>query len=361
MSQLSRLRGAALLIVLASLAPAALADACTSMVPYLRDIKQSMSNATSSSAAMAYYGSMLIDTMKRAESESGDASVNAIGYGDASAKQSKAKEAFDFHSANVQSQTASSASSAQAMVEFTDIISKTSADLVAKCLTRRGVDYSFVIGNDGQTFFIKATFRTPSTEKVPVVNVRKVLTGTNVQCDDSNFKTIDAGSAAMKCVRKNKGGDSIMIVTDYDGDSKSDFLVPDVRPRYREEVADLDLAWCGFPGCTQDMRRHVAWNPVEFLKKTQPANPLSCDHIPLKDLGVLKDGDILRPDQTFPLQLTSTTRGNWGAVHQDTANSVPVAKYVIALCGTRDEPFDDWPNLIFGVRTQVRFLRPISY
>lgn len=338
----------------------ALADECTSLAPYLREIRESASASANSTAASAFYSSLLMDLGQRAESESSEGSIDAIGYGSANGKTGKNKSEVDYHVAASQSATASASDSSKWLREYSNTISASAAALVGQCLNRRGLDYKFVIGGDGKTFFIHATYRTPST-KLPFVTVRQVESGENVSCDSTKFSKIDAGGVILKCVRKNSGGDTVTIATDYDGSDSATFSVPDVRPRYREKGVNLDLTWCGAPGCAPDPSRQLAWSPPSTLAQLQPGVPRSCNLFDLHALRLLRSTDVLLRGQALPLQLISTQRGNWASIRQDMAYSAPISNHSIALCGTRAEPYDDWPNLYFQVRTQIRYLERLFY
>ncbi|WP_139026309.1 hypothetical protein [Methyloversatilis universalis] len=330
------------------------------MVPYLRDIRESAAASTESSAASAFYSSLLTNLGQRAEAESSEVAIDAIGYGSAGGKTGKNKSEMDYHLAASQTNTAIASDSSKFLREYSNTISSSAATLIGQCLSRRGLDYKFVIGGDGKTFFIHATYRTPSVN-LPVVTVRQVETTENVSCDRSNFTRVDPGGVILKCTRTDSGGGTVTIATDYDGNESPTFYIPDVRPRFREKTINFDLTWCGAPGCVSDMSRSVAWNPPSTLAELQPGVLRSCSLFDLQALGLLRSSDILVKNQTFPLQLVSTQKGNWASIRQDVAYSVPISNRSIALCGTRAEPFNDWPNLHFQVRTQVRYLERISY
>lgn len=332
----------------------AMADECLSYLPYLREIQTSASAAANNATSATTYGSMIRDYKQSAESSNNKAAINALGYGDGSASSNKNRNDIDYHSAVVMSDSNSANQSSHWLQNYSNKIASSSTALISQCFNQRGIDYSFTVGGDGVTIIIKATFRTPDT-RIPSVRVNDVVTGVNVKCEDEKFTEIDAGDVVLRCTRNNPKGDTIIISTTYGG-GNAVFFVPDVRPRFRESIKSLDLTWCGGPSCASDMSRQVAWAPPSI-------QPLSCSLFDLRELGLLREGEILIRDQTFPLELLQTVKGNWGDIHQDTPQSKPLedSNTAISLCGTRKEPFDDWPNQYFHVRTQVRYLERIFY
>lgn len=349
---------AAAFVVLSS--ASVMADECTSMAPYLRDIRESASAAENNQTASMFYNAMLMDLMQRAEAENSEGSIEALGYGSGSVESGKSKNELYYHLANSQSASASASKSSQYLRDYANTIASSATTLMGQCFNRRGLDYRFVIGADGKTFFIHATYRTPSND-LPTVNVRQVQHGENVKCYAEEFRTIDAGTQTLKCVRQNSGGDTIIVTTNYGGDEAATFSVPDTRLRYLEKKLALDLTWCGAPGCAADASRQLAWSPKSTLEKLQPNSKLSCNLFDLRALGLIRAGDVLIREQQFPLQLISTQQGDWGRIHQNVTESVPISNRTVKLCGTREEPYEDWPNLNFQVRTQVRYLERVIY
>lgn len=326
------------------------AGECTSMLPYLRDIKTSASAASHNAQAGQMYRSMLQE-MKSETDAAGGGAGGGYGLWKADANYAQNRSNLEYHLASADSNSASAHASSQWLQNYANTLSSGAATMLSDCLKQRGIEYKFFIGADGDTFYIKATFTKP-TDKIDEVTVKQVEHGKNVSCKSDSFKTIDSGESILKCTRLNLKPDSILIATDYYSDLATYFEIPDARPRYTSKTKSLSLTFCGSPGCAADMTRQFAWSPASH-------QALSCNVFDLKALGLLRDGDILDRDQTFPLQLTKTIRGDWGDIHQDIAQSVPLASTVIKLCGTRAEPFEAWPNLYFETKIDIRYFEKI--
>lgn len=325
----------------------AFANDCVAMLPYLRDIRTSASSASSSEQAAQMYRSML-QTMRQqtdAESAGGGASY---GLAKADANYAANRSELEYHLASSESASSSAKASSEWLQSYANTLAAGATRLVGDCLRQRGVEYRFVIGADGRTFSIKATFAKPS-DQIKEVRVQQVVHGDNVSCDKDNFKTIGSGERILVCKRLQPGPDTILIATDYFTDLSTEFQVPDVRPRYRLVTKTLPLTFCGAPNCANDMSRQFAWSPRSH-------QPLSCNLFDLKAMNLLRDGDFLERGQRFPLELVASRRGSWQDIYQDQQQSKALSSSVIQLCGTRAEPFDAWPNLYFEVRTQYRYL-----